>query len=71
MSVRLNMFITEVYDEYSFSRPYFKNILKVVKGTFRDACDIYEFIKYNPALTLRLPKMEIKKILNICIRKKK
>lgn len=60
-SVRLNMFITEICDEYSFSRSYFKNILKVVKGTFRDACNIYGFIKYNPALTLRLPKMDIEK----------
>lgn len=60
-SVRLNMFITEICDQYAFSRSYFKNILKVVKGTFRDACDLYGFIKYNPALTLRLPKMDIKK----------
>ncbi len=60
-SVRLNMFITEICDEYSFSRSYFKNILKVVKGTFRDACNLYGFIKYNPALTLRLPKMDIDK----------
>lgn len=60
-SVRLNMFITEICDQYTFSRSYFKNILKVVKGTFRDACDLYGFIKYNPALTLRLPKMDIKK----------
>lgn len=55
------MFITEICDEYSFSRSYFKNILKVVKGTFRDACNLYGFIKYNPALTLRLPKMDIDK----------
>ena len=60
-SVRLNMFITEICDEYSFSRSYFRNILKVVKGTFRDACDLYGFIKYNPALTLRLPRMDITK----------
>ena len=60
-SVRLNMFITEICDEYSFSRSYFKNILKVLKGTFRDACNLYGFLKYNPALTLRLPKMEITK----------
>ena len=31
--------------------------MKVVKGSFRDACDIYGFIKYNPALTIRLPKL--------------
>lgn len=27
----------------------------------RDACDIYGFIRYNPALTIRLPKMEKQK----------
>lgn len=36
---------------------YCKNILKVVKGSFRDACNLYGFIKYNPALSLRLPKI--------------
>ncbi len=58
-SVRLNTFITEICERYSFSRSYFKNILKVLKGSFRDATDLYGFIKYNPALTLRLPRMEI------------
>lgn len=58
-SVKLNTFITEVCDQYSFSRSYFKNILKVLKGSFRDACDLYGFIKYNPALTLRLPRMDV------------
>ena len=58
-SVRLNTYITELCDEYTFSRDYFKNILKVVKGSFRDACNIYGFIKYNPAQTIRLPKMDI------------
>lgn len=60
-SVRLNMFITEVCDKYTFSRSYFKNILKVLKGTFRDACNLYGFIKYNPALSLRLPRVECTK----------
>lgn len=31
--------------------------LKVLKGSFRDACDVFGLIKYNPALTIRLPKM--------------
>lgn len=57
-SVSLNAFITEIVEEYDFSRSYFKNILKVVKGTFRDACNLYGFLKYNPALTLRLPKID-------------
>lgn len=57
-SVRLNTFITDICEQYDFSRTYFKNILKVVKGSFRDACDIYGFIKYNPSITIRLPKID-------------
>lgn len=57
-SVRLNKFITDICEEYDFSKAYFKNILKVLKGSFRDACNLYGLIKYNPALTLRLPKMD-------------
>ena len=60
-SVRLNIFISDLVGEYDFSRSYFKNILKVVKGSFRDACDIYGMIKYNPALTIKLPRMDIEK----------
>lgn len=60
-SVRLNIFISDLVEEYDFSRSYFKNILKVVKGSFRDACDIYGMIKYNPALTIRLPRVDIEK----------
>lgn len=60
-SVRLNMFITDLIKEYDFSRAYFKNILKVIKGSFREACDVYGLIKYNPTLTLRLPKTDIEK----------
>jgi len=57
-SVSINTFITDLVNEYSFSRDYFKNILKVIKGSFRDACNLYGFIKYNPALTIRLPKID-------------
>lgn len=57
-SVTLHNFITELCSKYSFSRSYFKNILKVMKGTFREATDVYGFIRYNPSLTLRLPKIE-------------
>lgn len=32
--------------------------LKVVKGSFRDACDLYGFLKYNPTRTIRLPKID-------------
>ncbi|MDO5569798.1 MAG: site-specific integrase [bacterium] len=60
-SVTLNTYINEVCNEYDYSKAYFKNILKVVKGSFRDACNIYGLIKYNPAVTLRLPKIEKEK----------
>ena len=60
-SVRLNTFITELCEEYDFSRAYFKSILKVVKGSFRDACDLYGFLKYNPAITLWLPRLDKEK----------
>lgn len=56
-SVSLNTFITDIVNKYNYSRSYYKNILKVLKGSFRDACNLYGFIKYNPALTLRLPKI--------------
>ena len=62
-SVALNNFIVEMVNEYDFSREYFKNILKVLKGSFREACNLYGIIKYNPALTIRMPKMDIEKAL--------
>ena len=43
-SITLHSFLTELCSKYSFSRSYFKNILKVMKGTFRDATDVYGFI---------------------------
>ena len=57
-SVTLHSFLTELCSKYAFSRSYFKNILKVMKGTFREATDVYGFIRYNPSLTLKLPKIE-------------
>ena len=57
-SVAINTYITNLVNSYSHSKTYFKNILKVIKGSFRDACNLYGFIKYNPALTIRLPKMD-------------
>ena len=55
-SVSLNNFINNLVKEYNYSKSYYKNILKVLKGSFRDACNVYGFIKYNPAITLRLPR---------------
>ena len=60
-SITLNTFITNLVNQYDFSRDYFRNILKIVKGSFRDATNLYGFIKYNPALTIRIPKMDIEK----------
>ena len=60
-SITLNTFITNLVNQYDFSRDYFRNILKIVKGSFRDATNLYGFIKYNPALTIRIPKMYIEK----------
>ncbi len=57
-SVKLNSFITELCEENDFAPTYFKNILKVIKGSFRDACNLYGFIKYNPARDLRLPRFD-------------
>ena len=56
-SVVLHTFISELCMKYNYSRTYFSNILKVIKGSFREACDVYGFINYNPTLTLRLPKI--------------
>lgn len=57
-SVTLHNFIIKMCNKYDFSKSYFSNMLKVVKGSFREACDVYGFLKYNPTLTLRLPKMD-------------
>ena len=57
-SVKLNSFIVELCEKNNYSRSYFSNILKVLKGAFREATDVFGFIKYNPTLTLRLPKIE-------------
>ena len=32
--------------------------MKVLKKSFRLATDVYGFIRYNPAMTLKLPKIE-------------
>ena len=57
-SVKLNSFIVELCNKYNFKKAYYNNILKVLKNCFRIATDAYGFIRYNPALTLKLPKIE-------------
>lgn len=35
------------------------NILKVLKGSFKHACDVVGFIKENPALKVTMPKYDV------------
>ena len=62
-SVKLNSFIVELCNKYNFKKAYYNNILKVLKNCFRIATDVYGFIRYNPALTLKLPKIEYGKVV--------
>lgn len=57
-SVKLNSYISELCMRTNFARSYYSKILKIIKGTFRDACDLFGFLKYNPTITLRLPRLE-------------
>lgn len=52
-------FITNLVNEYDFSRAYYQNILKVIKGSLRYAVNL-GFLKYNPVLEISLPKREYK-----------
>ena len=60
-SYQLTSFINELCMKYNYSYGYY--FLKVIESSFRDACDIFGFINYNPAITLRLPRLEILKKL--------
>ena len=57
-SVKLNSYIVDLCNQYNYKKSYYKNILKVLKNCFRIATDVYGFIRYNPTLTLKLPKIE-------------
>ena len=61
-SYQLNNFIIELCNKYDYSRDYIRNILKVLKVSFRDATDLYGFINYNPTLTIKVPTKYVKKI---------
>ena len=56
--VKLNSYIVDLCNKYNYKKSYYKNILKVLKNCFRIATDVYGFIRYNPTLTLKLPKIE-------------
>ena len=55
----LQEFINNTYIEYSFSKNFMKNILKVLKTSFGYATDVVGFVKINPALKVKLPKYDV------------
>ena len=55
----LQEFINKIYVEKSFSKNFLKNILKVLKTSFNYATDVVGFVKFNPALKVRLPSYDI------------
>ena len=57
-SVKLNSYMSELCMKTDYAKTYYSKILKVLKGTFRDACDLFGFLRYNPTITLRLPRIE-------------
>lgn len=62
-SYQLNNFMIELGMKYDYSRDYIRNILKVMKASFRDATNLYGFINYNPTLTLKAPINCLKKTI--------
>jgi len=57
-------FIDDLVDEHKFTKCYYQNILKVVKGTFKYAVK-NGFLKYNPSVDVSVPIGKYK-----CSRKK-
>ena len=57
-SVILNEFMTKLYVDNSYSKWYMRGILKNIKASFRYACDDLNFIPYNPALKVHVPKYD-------------
>lgn len=55
----LQEFINKIYVEKSFSKNFLKNILKVLKTSFNYATDVVGFVKFNPALKVRLPSYDM------------
>lgn len=58
-TLTIDNFITNLVNEHEFSKAYYQNILKVVKGTFSYARR-KGFIKYNPSIEAELPKRKYK-----------
>ena len=59
-SLTLHEYMNKVYVEQTFSKTFFKNILKVIKGSLGYATNIVQFIKENPAEKVKLPKYDKK-----------
>lgn len=55
----LQEFINKIYVEKTFSKNFMKNILKVLKTSFAYATDVVGFVKFNPAIKVRLPSYDI------------
>lgn len=58
-SSTLQELINNIYLEKGFSKAFMKNILKVLKTSFAYATDVVEFVKYNPALKVKLPVYDV------------
>lgn len=56
----LNKALLRLY-QTSTTKEALRNYQKIIKSSLRNATYYFGFIKYNPALTLRLPKMDIDK----------
>lgn len=54
----LTDFVNRLYVEHSFSKWYIKGIIKIVKGSFRYACDDMNLLPYNPASKVHVPKYD-------------
>lgn len=54
----LQEMINNVYIDNSYSKCYISSILKVIKGTFKYACYILNYINDDPAERVHLPRME-------------
>lgn len=52
-------FINTIYLEKNLSKWYLKGILKIIKGSLKYACYTANFINYNPAERVHIPRYEI------------
>jgi len=56
-TMHLQEMINKIFIEYSFTKGFMKNILKVVKGSFKYAYLTAKLIQTNPAVDVTLPKI--------------